>query len=857
MLYFINALSHQAKGLLIICLTFAFIILSSCNSQKQVIAGDITEVRNLDTLVISPEPEAPVEVETVSAYKASEERVLDILHTELDLSFDWQEKLVIGQAGIVLKPHFYNTNTLVLDARSFEVKSLSVTQNKRTIPSSFKNNGRHLEIKLDRELTRNDQVTVHVDYVADPYKSEVEGAAAITSNRGIFFINTDKASPYKPEQIWTQGETEYNSAWFPTVDHPNERCTQDLKVTVPIKYSTLSNGVLTSSVNNHDGTRTDQWELELPHAPYLFVMAIGEFAIVQEQWKGKEVSYYVEPPFKKDATSIFANTKEMITFFSDVLGYEFPWPKYNQVVIRDYVSGAMENTTASTFGQFIQKPAAELDHLGNDKIVAHELMHQWFGDLVTCESWANLTMNEGFANYAEYLWLEHKYGKEEADFHRIDEMKGYLSQAHEDIHALIHFHYDSEEEMFDSHSYSKGGMVLHMLRDLVGDAAFYASLKSYLNEMAFQSAEVHDLRLAFERTTGLDLNWFFNQWYLEEGHPKIKADFQLKGEGDQVYLDLKQTQKRGFQSFRMPIEVLLVYKNGNQETREIMMTEREQSFDIDVKEGFDFMLIDPNKILLAEIEISNKIPWEKMYDNATSMEDRLRALTPLRTHDNPKIVDPLKERGLNDPFYGIREYTIRMADLTDEEARKLVKTAKYPQEKVAALGRIDIEKDGTSAYLLELIRNESSLLVKAAALSDLSKIDPPTAIEVSKPYMKTKSPAMLTAISHAIVNAERPGYESFFTEHQYDVSFNDVFIYQMNWVTYLTVIDEGKQLIPLLKKWRAEVQGEDTTSFRRYGIINAASNYKNIGNIMSKENEAMAKDLTTEIIKKGMKYLPF
>ena len=271
----------------------------------------------------------------------------------------------------------------------------------------------------------------------------------------MFFINPNNEDPEKPQQIWTQGETEWNSRWFPTTDKPNERCTQEMYLTVADKYVTLSNGLLKSSKKNADGTRTDYWKMDMPHAPYLFMIAVGEFAVVKQTWENIPVEYYVEPAYKADAKKIFNHTPEILSFFSKITGVKYPWQKYSQVVVRDYVSGAMENTTGVIYGDFVQKTERELIDNHNDGIVAHEMFHHWFGDYVTCESWANLTMNEGFANYSEYLWFEHKYGREEADRHRRNEINGYLGSVGQGgAHALIHWGYNDKEDRFDAHSYN-------------------------------------------------------------------------------------------------------------------------------------------------------------------------------------------------------------------------------------------------------------------------------------------------------------------------------------------------------------------------------------------------------------------
>lgn len=335
----------------------------------------------------------------------------------------------------------------------------------------------------------------------------------------MYFINHDNSNPRKHQEIWTQGETEASSVWFPTIDNPVEKTTQEIYITVQNKFQTLSNGYLASSKYLDNNMRVDHWVMDKPHAPYLFMMAIGEYSIVQDKWIKKdstelEVNYYVEKKYEPHAKAIFGETPNMLSYFSNLLGVEYPWVKYSQVVVRDFVSGAMENTTATIHGDFLYKTTRELIDGGNEAIIAHELFHHWFGNLVTCESWANLPLNESFANYSQYLWDEHKYGRMEADMNAFEEMEGYFLSAQQGGHVdMIRYDYKNKEDMFDGHSYNKGGRILHMLRTYVGDKAFFASLNDYLTTNAYKTVELANLRLSFEKITGEDLNWFFNQWF--------------------------------------------------------------------------------------------------------------------------------------------------------------------------------------------------------------------------------------------------------------------------------------------------------------------------------------------------------
>jgi aminopeptidase N len=388
-------------------------------------------------------------------------------------------------------------------------------------------------------------IPFYIDYTAKPDEFKGQGSAAITDAKGLYFINPRGEEKDKPTQIWTQGETEASSVWFPTIDKPNQKTTQEMYMTVPDKYVTLSNGKLVSQKKNADGTRVDYWKMELPHAPYLFFMGVGDYAVVKDAYKGKEVSYYVEKEYASVAKKIFGLTPEMIAFFSKITGVEYPWAKYAQIVGRDYVSGAMENTTATLHQESAQQDARELVD-GNrwENVIAHELFHQWFGDLVTTESWSNLTLNESFANYSEVLWLEYKYGKDAGDAQSVTDMDGYIGSQSQQK-DLVRFRYSDKEDMFDAVSYNKGGRILHMLRNFVGDSAFYASLNLYLTQNKFKSAEAHHLRLAFEEVTGKDLNWFFNQWYFGSGHPVLDISYNYNDNAKQVQVTVKQLQQGG------------------------------------------------------------------------------------------------------------------------------------------------------------------------------------------------------------------------------------------------------------------------------------------------------------------------
>ncbi|HEY0262800.1 MAG TPA: M1 family metallopeptidase, partial [Chitinophagales bacterium] len=454
-------------------------------------------------------PEVDIIESRTNLYRASATKVNDLIHVDLKVKFDYEKQQLNGIAELTLQPHFFATKELVLDAKNFIFHKVVLLENGDEENLLYTYDTAQIKIDLGKEFPAGKPYKILINYTAKPNEKRIGGSEAIKSDKGLFFINPLGKEKNKPTQIWTQGETESNSGWFPCIDKPNQKMTDQIEMTVDTQYVTLSNGLLVSSSNNNDGTRTDTWKMDLPHAPYLVMMAIGKYAIVKDKWRDKEVNYYVEPEFADVAKDIFGNTPEMMETFSKELGVDYAWQKYAQITARDYVSGAMENTSATLHGDFLQRTKRQLIDEKREDIIAHELFHQWFGDLVTCESWSNIPLNESFATYGEYLWNEHKYGNFYADWKQYAQAQAYFRESQFKNVDLIRYYYRNREDMFDRHSYSKGGAILKMLRAYVGDSAFFKSLNLYLKTNQFKSVEVHNLRLAFEEVTGRDMNTFF------------------------------------------------------------------------------------------------------------------------------------------------------------------------------------------------------------------------------------------------------------------------------------------------------------------------------------------------------------
>ncbi|HNT19223.1 MAG TPA: M1 family metallopeptidase [Saprospiraceae bacterium] len=764
---------------------FLLLLLQACSSsrpsaksvvrpaEEDSLLTEEMEFRQLDTMVVSPEMDENLsysedEEETVP-YRSSHPRRWDLLHMSLQLKFDWENEQVHGKASLRLKPLFYPTDSLELDAKSFDIHTISAGGQSKNLV--YRYDGEILKISLGKKYSRKDTLDLFLEYRGNPSRNQTTGSAAITDDNGLYFIDPRGTDPNLPTQLWSQGETEYNSRWFPTIDKPNERCTGEISLTVPDSMLTLSNGLLVKSTRNTDHTRTDTWVMDQPIAPYLYMIAAGPFAKVTESWQGIPVEYYVDKPYGAYAKEIFNHTPEMLEFFSKKLDLKYPWKKFSQVVVRKYVSGAMENVTAVVFGDFIQKTHRELIDDPNDNIVAHELFHHWFGDYVTCESWANLTLNEGFANYAEYLWSEHKYGKYEADRHRENELMGYLSSvSFGQAHDLIDYHYADKENMFDAHSYNKGGLVLHMLRNYVGEEAFWTTLNLYLRRHAFQSVEVHDLRLAFEETTGEDLNWFFNQWYLKPGHPTLSYTHTFDASTKTVLLQVRQTQEKEFPGvFRLPLDADLHFANGEIVRKRLWLDHRNQQFELEVDSKPSLIVLDPDRILLTEWDEPEltaneyKIQW-KSCNNLQLKLNALNALTEERDYIQ------IWREAIQEPYWYFR---LRALDyppsLKPEDINKLKWMAlRDPHSQVRAAA-IRILGEGTGINSLEatldnILEADSAYVVLGEALKALARINPVKAGLAVKNLQQEKNPYIQEAIAEVLAAENNPASLDYFDQ---------------------------------------------------------------------------------------------
>jgi aminopeptidase N len=737
-----------------------------------------------------------------NGYNPSQTKYFDLIHTKLDVKPDWQTNYLYGKAELTLKPWFYPQDTLVLDAKGFDIKAVSINGNS----TEWLYDNKNLSIPLGKLFSAKEELKVIIEYTAKPDKlSDLKELKGL-KEKGLYFINpTDD----KPQQLWSQGETEYNSCWFPTLDSPNQKHSQEISITVPQDFETLSNGLLKKSLVNKDGTKTDTWVQELPHAVYLTMIATGPFKkVVDSTYKDFEVAYYVEPEFEKDAYPIFGRTPEMIRFFEKLLGTKYPWKKYAQIAVRDYISGAMENTTATVHGNTIQKNLNQIVDNNDDGVIAHELFHHWFGDLVTAESWANLALNESFADYSEYLWVNYKYGKDEGDWLNYIALNQYLNEADEKQLPVIRYNYVDKEDMFDSHSYSKGGRILHMLRNELGDDAFFAGLKLYLEENKFKNAEIHNLRMAMEAVSGKDLNLFFEQWFFIPGHPRIRVEHSFKNDLLTISVN-QQLDSINNWVYTLPLTIEIGTADGPI-IKTITVNKAQENYKFKWSNAPNYLMEDPDGYTLGVIDnIQSEKELYAQFEGSLSMIARLKAFNELTKEEEVtdgqlplnQMFDTKKRKlalsALNDKFWKIRESAVyKFLDYDGDDFLKV-------ERELQSIIRIDKKSQVRSAAILSmknflnpqndlLFRNalkDTSNVVRAAALEAILINQPADADSLANVFSQINDVNFFAAVAGYKAGLGKPEDLQWFTSKLLGMSGMELYQTMGIFGSYLVIAD--------------------------------------------------------------------
>jgi aminopeptidase N len=581
------------------------------------------------------------------------DRPADIRHVKLALTLDFDNESVRGTAWTTFAALYDEVHSVRFDAVELHIEEV------------FREGGpalrysvepEQLVVTLDRPYRYGEVFTIGVRYHARP-------------RIGLYFNKPTPDDPTRPVQAWTFSQTCYHRHWFPCHWMPNDRATSEIVVTVPAQFTTISNGELLAVRDNGDGTRTHHWRHAVPHPAYLISLIAGDFAVIEDRYKDIPVLYYMRPDRREDATLLMGKTPEMMRFFSEYLDYEYPYTKYAQTVIEVY-GGAMEHTTATTHSfllLFDRKAALDLGEDGPVVTVAHELAHQWFGDLLTCRDWSEGWLNEGFATYLAHLWVEHDRGSDVfKQMMHLDARRYFEEDRHYRRPIVYRGYYEDGHELFDHHLYQKGAWVLHMLRRRVGEAAFRRGLHAYLERYRGREVITADLERTFEEVTGHSLAQFFQQWVYQGGYPAFEVTYRWDGQQRMAQLTVRQTQEVNDLTpcFETPVELAFTVPvaGGSEETRTLRLQvtvgkngETVQTFYVPLEREPVMVRFDPDGWLLKTLRFERPAPMLR-YQLAHDPDvlGRIEAAEALGGQGDEESLRALEQALFNDGFWGVR-----------------------------------------------------------------------------------------------------------------------------------------------------------------------------------------------------------
>jgi aminopeptidase N len=570
-------------------------------------------------------------------------------HIFLDISLDIKTQSYQGTCTITLKPIRDRIDRLTLDAMNLDIKSVAV----EGIEQLFDYDGEQLHIKLDSPTQVNKSIKIAIAY------------SRVNPQRGIYFIQPEKHYPDKPTQVWTQGEDEDSRFWFPCFDYPGQLSTSEIKVRIPKPYIAVSNGELIDT--KADGHyQTFHWLQKEIHPTYLMTLAVGDFAEIRDEWNGKAVTYYVEKGREEEAKRSMGKTPRMMEFLSEKYGYVYPFPKYAQVCVDDFIFGGMENTSTTVLtDRCLLDEKAAIDNRNTESLVVHELAHQWFGDLVVIKHWSHAWIKEGMATYSETMWTENEYGVDDAAYYRLQDARSYLMEDTERYRRPMVTHvYREAIELYDRHIYEKGACVYHMIRAELGEELFWQAIQTFVRDNAHSTVETVDLLRAIEKVTGRNLMSLFDQYVYRGGHPDYQVSYAWDGDSQLAKITVKQSQPDLF-DLRIPIG--FGYKNTEDKkaknkdtmyrvsTYTVRIHEAEQSFYFPLAEKPLFISFDVGNHYLKTLTLEFPLPELKaQLEFDPHPISRIYAASALAKKGGLEALRALATALIQDTFWGVR-----------------------------------------------------------------------------------------------------------------------------------------------------------------------------------------------------------
>ena len=648
----------------------------------------------------------------------------DVKHYRIALKLDELTKSFAAESAITFASTIDGLNALTLDAETFTVRSVT----REGTALDFMHRDGSLEIPLDREMRNGEESTLVISYdVTNIEIDSTEFGMGADYNLGF---NFNPGSATNPPLIHTLNFPEGARHWIPSFDHPGDWATHDTIVTVREDYSVVANGALISDTIDA-GRRTVHWSQTKPQPTYLFVLVAGNYSVLEDSYGDLPLNYWVYPGEEVDARLSFASTPGMVAFFEDLYGVEYPWVKYDQIVIPG-IGGGAESTSATVISEWTVMNAAEMADESPDALIAHELAHQWWGDMIGYRDWEHMWLSESFATHAEVLWALHDLGADEAAYYLEWQKDAYLREARTRfIRPIVTNKWNRPNEMFDRHTYEKGGVVLHMFRELVGEETFGNILQSFLETHAYQNATTNDFFETVRQVTREDYGWFFDQWLMKPGHPVLAVTTQWDGGVLSVTVRQEQGRSLGTPLFRLPLAIGIT-TSGGKVIEEAWLDESQQTFRFDIAEEPLMVRIDDGDVLLKELHFE-KSTAELLYQlRHSSATGRRWAAGELEARmKEPGVLAALIASSRDDDFWWVRERAVQvLGSARSESATEPLKVRALEdvnnRVRAAALQSLAVREDESlTTFFRDRHAAEESPLARAAATAALEKLATP------------------------------------------------------------------------------------------------------------------------------------
>jgi len=680
--------------------------------------------------------------DTAEFLKYAPSREIDLLHLAIDVTPDFKARSVAGKVTLRFTPIAKPFAELKLNGIDLAVSAVESSEK----ILGYQATGEHVIVTFAEPIPAGKEANVTIHYSAVP-------------DQGLYFRTTEMGYPAGDSHLWTQGEPFEARHWFPSFDAPNEKFTSEVTCHVPEGMVVISNGKKMSEEKNAaTGLVAVRWLQDKPHVNYLIALCAGHFKKIEDKYRDIPMAFWTPASQIAQAESSFRGTKEMMAFFEKEIGVNYPWAKYDQVCVEDFTAGGMENTSLTILTDRTLFTDATENLRDSTGLVAHELAHQWFGDLVTCKDWSHLWLNEGFATYYDALYEGHKDGHEHFLYQMRGNANGVLNQPN-DTNAIVRRDFNSPNDQFGFHAYPKGSWILHMLRSQLGEELYRRIVKTYLERHAYGNVVTEDFNKVIEELSGRSFDQFFNQYVYHAHHPELNISYIWDERTKLAKLSIQQVQKLSDDVllFSVPLPVRFKSKSGVVTERTLTVKEKAEDFYVPLTEVPEVVRIDPNYTLLAKITFN--VPTAMLHAQLADKNDLLgRILAVEQLSGKAEALAKLKDVLNNDSFYGVRlaaAQAIR-AIQTDEALDALTASTKQSDARVRRQVVMDIGgfyREASYAAAQKILKDEKNPDIQGFALMSVGSYAKP---EVREQILKAlNSTSYRNGLADSAINAIR------------------------------------------------------------------------------------------------------